>query len=207
MDKDNTQKLQPDDFAMALQELDTFVDISVDDLMQLHQSAEKFARMRTKGSLRIVTLMTQPVTTVQPNCSLADAAHILVTAKISGLPVVDDKHQLVGIITEADFLRALGIPAHHPKHSLWQTLESMFKHELQVREPEGLVADLMRTEVITASPQQTLHQALDIMKQHEIKRLIVCNEVNHVVGIITRSDLVRVFFDHFKTTNKDISKG
>ena len=36
------------------------------------------------------------------------------------------------------------------------------------------------------------------MKQNQIKRVIVCDEAQHVVGMITRSDLVRMFFDHFK---------
>jgi CBS domain-containing protein len=60
----------------------------------------------------------------------------------------------------------------------------------------------MVSEVVTVAPQQTLHQALAVMKQHQIRRLIVCDEARHVVGVITRSDLVRVFFDHFKPASK-----
>ena len=61
--------------------------------------------------------MSQPVRTVHPQTPLADAAHLMVTERISGLPVVDDAGALVGIITEADFLRALGVPAHQPHHN------------------------------------------------------------------------------------------
>ena len=50
--------------------------------------------------------MSQPVRTVHPQTPLADAAHLMVTERISGLPVVDDAGALVGIITEADFLRS-----------------------------------------------------------------------------------------------------
>ena len=206
-DMNSRQKLQADDYAMALQELNTYTDVSVDDLMRLHQAAEKYARIRNTESMRVNQFMTQPVTTVAPECSLSDAAHLLVTHKISGLPVVDHNDQLVGIITEADFLRALGVPSHHPSHSLWQTLENMFSPHVQVREAEGLVADLMVKEVISVSPQQTLHHVVEAMKQNHIKRLIACDDDRHVVGIITRSSLVRIFFDHFKPVNHDSNKG
>jgi CBS-domain-containing membrane protein len=206
MNRQDAQKLQPNDFVMALQEMGTLVDVTVEDLMQLCQMAEKYARKRNRESMLVDKLMTQPIKTVHPDCSLSDAAHLLVTDKISGLPVVDDHNKLIGIITEADFLRVLGIPSHHPRHSVWQTLEDMFSQSAQVREPEGLVADIMMNSVITISTQHTLHHALDVMKQNQIKRLIVCDEDRHVVGMITRSDLVRVFFDRFNPVNKSFNK-
>ncbi len=199
MSDQDVLKLQPEDFSMALQELGTYIDVSVDDLMQLYHAAERYARIRSSESVPVEKIMMQPVTTVQADCSLSEAAHLLVTLKISGLPVVDREHRLVGIITEADFLHALGMPLRHPDHSLWHTLENMFNHHLEVHELEGRVADLMVSKVITVSPQQTLHQALEVMKQHKIRRLVVCDEARYVVGLITRSDLVRVFFDHFKS--------
>lgn len=202
MSKQDAGKLQADDFIMALQEQGTYVDVSVDDLMQIYHAAEKYARIRRSENVLVEKIMQQPVTTVPADCSLSDAAHLLVTLKISGLPVVDEDNRLLGIITEADFLRALGMPSHPPGQSLWQMLENLFSHQLEVREPQGLVADLMVSEVVTVAPQQTLHQALAVMKQHQIRRLIVCDEARHVVGVITRSDLVRVFFDHFKPASK-----
>ena len=193
----NRQYLQANDFVLALQEMGTYIDVSVDDLMQLHQKAEKYARRRDRESRLVKELMTQPVKTVHPDCTLSDAAHLLVTSKISGLPVVDDNNKLVGIITEADFLRALGVPSHQSGYSVWQTLENMFHQQVQASEPEGVVADLMIKKVVTVTPQHSLYQVLDVMKQNQIKRVIVCDENQHVVGMITRSDLVRIFFDHF----------
>ena len=193
----NRQQLQADDFVLALQEMGTYIDVSVDDLMQLHQKVEKYARRRDRESRLVEELMTQPVKKVHPDCTLSDAAHLLVTSKISGVPVVDDDNKLVGIITEADFLRALGVPSRQSGHSVWQILENMFHQQVQASEPEGVVADLMIKKVVTVTPQHSLHQVLDVMKQNQIKRVIVCDENQHAVGMITRSDLVRIFFDHF----------
>ena len=121
-------KLIREDFVKALNELDTYIDITVEDLMDINARAEKYARIRLTENLLVANLMSQPVVTVQPDFSLAEAAHFLVANKISGLPVVDERKKLVGVITEADFLRALGVPGHRPSHSLWHTLEAMFSH-------------------------------------------------------------------------------
>lgn len=198
MNKQTGDHLQANDFVRALQEMGTYIDVSVDDLMALHIKAEKYARMRKREGRLVEDLMTQPVKTVYPDCTLSEAAHLLVSSKISGLPVVDHDSKLVGIITEADFLRGLGVPSHQPSHSVWQTLENMFHQSVEILEPAGVVADLMMTDVVTITPQHSLQQVLDVMKQHQIKRVIVYDEAEHVVGMLTRSDLVRLFFDHFR---------
>jgi CBS-domain-containing membrane protein len=201
------EPMRREDFDHALREMGTYVDISLDDLMQLQQAAQQHARQRRRESLGVDQLMSQPVKTVGADCSLAYAAHLLVSRRISGLPVVDDQQRLLGIITEADFLRALGIPSHHPTHSLWQTLEHMFSHKPQMPQADGRVADLMVTDVICIAPADSLHHALQVMKQHQVKRLVVCNEQRQVVGMITRSDLVRVFFDHFHNSDESHEEG
>lgn len=191
--------LQRDDYINALKEFDTIIDITVDDLLEVNAKAEKYARLRETSSLRVAQIMTTPVETMHADWTLADAAHLMVTKRISGVPVVDDQQKLLGVVTEADFLRELGVPAHHPTHSVWHTLEAMFAHHMEIKEPNGCVADLMITDVITVLPEQSLHDVLDIMKKNKIKRVIVCDEARHVVGMITRSDLVRMFFDRIKT--------
>lgn len=198
MQKRSDIDLTREDFVNAMKEMDTFMDVAVDDLLELNSKAAKYARHRKTESLRIDHLMTRDVLTVAPDTSLAEAAHLLVTHRISGLPVVDAEQRLLGVITEADFLRAMGVPSHHPTHSLWQTLESMFAHHTEIHEPTGTVADLMIENVVTVKPEQTLHDVIEVMKQNRIKRVIVCDSERRVLGMVTRSDLVRVFFDRFR---------
>lgn len=200
-----TRGLIREDFVSALAESNTIVDITVDNLMALNTRAERHARFRITGSLRAADLMTRSVVTVGADCSLSEAAHLLVTHRISGLPVVDNDDRLRGVITEADFLRTLGVPSHHPTHSLWQTLEAMFVHHSELREPTGTVAEVMVTDVVTVTPAQTLHDVLELMKKNRIKRLVVCDDAWRVVGMITRSDLVRVFFDRIQPSGDDAS--
>jgi len=185
------------DYVKAIQEMGTFVDITINDLISIEQKAEKYARMREREGILVETLMTSPVITIQHDSKLSEAAHLLITKRISGLPVVDNERKIIGIITEADFLRSLGVPSQRGSHSMWEALENMFSNPPRVRESGDLVSDLMVKNVITATPKQTLHEVLNSMKEHQIKRLVVCDESKHVIGMVTRSDLVRLFFDHF----------
>ena len=57
--------------------------------------------------LKVEKVMTAQPYTVYPDSSLKDAAQLMVTHKIGGIPVVDDKNAVVGIITESDIFRVL----------------------------------------------------------------------------------------------------
>lgn len=189
------RRLEREDFINALKEMNTFTDVNVDTLMEIFDKAERHASLRTAGNIPVRNLMTHPVMTVHPDATLSAAARQLVTGRISGLPVVDGEQRLLGIITEADFLRALGVPSHHPTHNLWQTLESMFLHPVELHESDDLVSSLMISDVITVGPSATLHDVVSLMKKNRIKRVVVCDDDRRVLGIVTRSNLVRVFFD------------
>ena len=194
------------DFQQALQSMDTYIDITVDDLMALTQRAEQFASRRATEGIGVRRVMSQPVHTVHPQTPLTDAAHLMVTERISGLPVVDDGGRLVGIITEADFLRALGVPTHQPHHTLWQTLESLFSHLARygdLEAPDSEVTEHMVKNVVSVSPDQDVHGVIEVMKRNNVKRVVVCDSERQVLGMVTRSDLVRIFFDRYTHLRPD----
>ena len=199
-DKPTTHKAVREDYERALQSMDTFIDIEVNDLMTLTERAQYFAGQRATESLKVSRIMSHPVQVVREQTTMSDAAHLMLTQRISGLPVVDSDERLVGVITEADFLRGLGVPAHHPTHNLWQTLESMFGHLLhhgEIEGPNDPVADHMVRGVVCASADHDVDDVIKLMKQHCVKRVLVCNDQRHVMGMVTRSDLVRIFFDRY----------
>ena len=200
-DKSTTRKAVREDYERALQSMDTFMDIEVNDLMTLAERAQYFAGQRATESLKVSRIMSHPVRVVREQTTMSDAAHLMVTERISGLPVVDNEDRLVGIITEADFLRGLGVPAHHPTHNLWQTLEVLFSHLAhhgELEAPEDPVADHMVRDVVCTSPDQYVDEVIQLMKQHRVKRVLVCSAERRVVGVVTRSDLMRIFFDRYR---------
>jgi CBS domain-containing membrane protein len=188
----STPKLLREDFQNALREMDTYIDVNLEDLLKITKAAQKHAQLRQVEQLLVRDIMTTDVRTVSPEASIRDAAKMLLELRISGLPVVAQEGKLVGIVTEADFLSALGIPCHHPAHSIWQTLESMFSSQPEQSLVPKKVADIMSAQTVTITDDKTVNDVIEAMKRHHVKRLVVANEQNQVTGIITRSDLVKV---------------
>jgi CBS domain-containing membrane protein len=188
----STPELLREDFQNALREMDTYIDVNLEDLLKITKAAQKHAQLRQVEQLLVRDIMTTDVRTVSPEASIRDAAKMLLELRISGLPVVAQEGKLVGIVTEADFLSALGIPCHHPAHSIWQTLESMFSSQPEQSLVPKKVADIMSAQTVTITDDKTVNDVIEAMKRHHVKRLVVANEQNQVTGIITRSDLVKV---------------
>lgn len=155
-------------------------------------SARQHLVERLRG-LRAADIMSRRIVTVRPDNTLCDVAHLMLSHRISGMPVVNGEERLVGVVTEADFLRALGIPSHHPAQSVWHTLEAMFAHDVSLKEECSPVSEIMVTDVICALPEWSMLEVIDAMKKYRVKRLVVCDAPKHVCGMVTRSDLVRVF--------------
>jgi len=126
--------------------------------------------------MNVVDLMTTNVATVSPDTSLRGAARIMFRSQVSGLPVTDDNGLLVGIITEADFLRLelSRVESDNPA-----AVES--------------VGDIMTRTVETIGPNTPLIEAAKVMVVREVKRLPVVNDVDQLVGIISRMDVVNAF--------------
>lgn len=184
--------LQEEDFINAREEFDSYIDVSVEELMEIQQRARKHAGMHQIEQTRIHDIMSRELATVRPDTLLREAAARLLELRISGLPVVDDDTKPIGIITEADFLRALGIPCHHPAYSLWQTIDTIFHHAAHPGTMPETVADIMVKQVISIEKQQSLHDAITLMKKHHIKRLVVTDVEGKLCGMVTRSNLISV---------------
>ena len=60
----------------------------------------------------------------------------------------------------------------------------------------------MVRDVVCASPDHYVDDVLRLMKQHRVKRVLVCDAERHVVGVVTRSDLVRIFYDRYIEAGK-----
>ncbi|MEZ5479868.1 MAG: CBS domain-containing protein [Thiolinea sp.] len=176
--------------------MDSLIDISLDDLMELTQRAEGFARQRRIAAVKVGDIMSTPVITVHPETTLSTTAHLLVSERISGLPVVDADNKLVGIFTEADFLNLLGVPTATSGHSLWQTLDKLFSHtdyDQHLPPTDAAIGHYMTHSVITASADDPVQTVLDLMKKHQVKRVVVIDQERQVTGIVSRSNLVHRF--------------
>ena len=101
--------------------------------------------------------------TIRPDASLGQALDLMTQKSISGVPVVDAKHKLVGILTNRDV---------------------RFAHN-----KEQKVADLMTSPVITVTNSAAPDEARRLLHAHKIEKLVVVDEENICIGLITVKDM------------------
>ncbi|MFA7593599.1 MAG: CBS domain-containing protein [Thiohalobacteraceae bacterium] len=181
-----------DDLRQALREIATYIDVTLDDLMEIYERAVNHALIRRAESVPVADLMAREVFTIGADEPLLEAGRRFLEHHVSALPVVDADMQLLGIITEADLLTLAGLPHHHRKgsrlHDLWDTLTG---HQHSTPTLAGRVADLMSSAVVTVREQDTLNDACERMRQTEVKTLVVTDERNRVTGIVSRSTVIK----------------
>ena len=125
--------------------------------------------------MQVVDLMTTDVITVSRETGIRDAARLMFRNRVSGLPVTSPDGSLIGIITEADFLR-LEVERQEGANELGET-----------------VGDVMSAGVVTTGPDTEVYDAAKMMTFQDIKRLPVVDDDSRLLGIISRADIVSVF--------------
>ncbi len=142
--------------------------------------------------MKVAEVMTPNVICTNVKADVRDVAQSMLRHHISGLPVLDDAHALVGIVTEGDLLRRTEYGTDRTR-SKWRELllgpgrlASEFIHAHSRR-----VEDVMNRNVISVSEDTPVEEAVDLMERHGIKRIPVL-AAGRVVGIVSRSSLLRL---------------
>lgn len=161
------------------------------------------------GLLLMLTLNTAPAVTdvMTPNpisvtstTPLNTAVKLIADHHISGMPVIDGDHQLVGVISESDLMwQETG--ANPPPYIMVLDsviyLENPATFEKELHKALGqLVGDVMTKSVITIQADASLQAAAKLLHRRNIHRLIVVNNEQKVVGILTRGDIIRYMASH-----------
>lgn len=139
--------------------------------------------------MKVRQLMTQELITIGPEASLKEAARRMIESGVSGLPVTDDEQRLLGIITEADFVKTESGRRANKRARL---LRWLGRDEDVVASAERLVEDVMTPEVVTLDPEADHPEAARLMRKAGVKRIPI-TEDNRLVGIVSRSDILRAF--------------
>lgn len=139
-------------------------------------------------------IMTTDIITVKPETTIQELASILVSQKVSGVPVVDDAGALYGIVTEHDLIsrnKRLHIPTVISFLDAAIYLESSKKFEEEVKRMAATkVGDICVRKVITISEDTTVVDIATIMDEQKVHLLPVV-EGGKIVGVVGRRDVVK----------------
>lgn len=135
-------------------------------------------------------VMTTKVITVMGDTLVEDVARLLLTRRISAVPVVDESDRIVGIVSEGDLMRRAEAGERF-SDSWWldglAERESVFRSFAQAR--GRLAKEVMSNSVIVAKEEDSLTEIARLLEKHRIKRVpIVRGE--KVIGIVSRANLL-----------------
>ncbi len=136
-------------------------------------------------------VMTRPVVSIDPQASVTDAAQLMLKNAISGLPVIDAKGELVGIVTEGDFLRRkeTGTERARPRWLEYLVGPGRLAADY-IRAAGRKVGDVMTREVRTIAEDAPLKEVVELIERQRIKRVPVVSG-GKVVGIVSRANLLQ----------------
>jgi len=138
-------------------------------------------------------IMTRDVITVRPEATVEELARLLMEHKISGVPVVDDKKKIIGIVTENDLIRKnkrLHIPTVIRLFDAYIMLGSG-KAEEEIKKMAATTVDEIYTKKVVSIKEETsLEDIATIMAEQHIHLLPVLSG-STVVGIVGKADMVK----------------
>lgn len=147
----------------------------------------------------IKDIMTKDVITINHDDSVKKCANLLMTHELSGLPVLDKKGKVIGMVTEGDLIRRAsriqgpaaleilgGIFYLDSPKTLMEELKKSMGH---------LVENIMTKDVVTVGPDKDIESAATLLVQKRIKRLPVIDKEENLIGIVSRKDIMNYLFN------------
>ena len=150
----------------------------------------------------VADLMTRDVVRARRDLTFKEIVKLLTDHGVTAVPVVDELDRPLGVVSEADLLRKSadqtdpsGLTAI-PHLQAWERAKA-----------EGARAEeLMSAPAVCARPDWTVVEAARLMEVQKVKRLPVVDETDRLVGIVSRSDLLRIFLRGDDTIHDEISQ-
>lgn len=176
-----TQRTGPtsEDMDKALASFGEVLDIDRDDLEDLVMRTHLATQQRQWQAVRCRDIMSRDVVHVAPGDSVDEAWKRLAHHKVKALPVVDDIGRLVGIVSLHDFF--IG---HHPPSA------ERMPHMTTAQR----VDEIMTRRVRTVLPETTIGDLVQGFSDGGLHHMPVVDDDDHLIGMVTQSDLVAALF-------------
>lgn len=141
--------------------------------------------------MKVRDVMTKPVVSIDSEAPISLAIRLMLQKKISGLPVVDPAGNLVGVVTEGDFLRRAETGTQYTPPRWLEFLMGPGPMARDYVKAHGrTVSEVMTRDAKTVDEDTQLNDVVALMERNHIKRVPVLRG-KKLVGIVTRANLLR----------------
>ena len=141
--------------------------------------------------MKAADVMVTNVISVTPDVLVQDVAYILLSNRISAVPIVDDEGELLGIVSEGDLMRRseTGTGRHRPWWLAMLTGRDIRALDY-AKEHSRRITDVMTSKVVTATPDTPLRDIATLLEKNGIKRVPIVKD-GKMVGIVSRANLLQ----------------
>jgi CBS domain-containing membrane protein len=187
-------EITEEDILSAMRSMEGYIDITPADFREFYIKAYKHARERLLDGITAGEIMTREVYSISSESNISLAADMMAKSKVSGLPVLNNNNELIGIISEKDLIKSV-IKDAPP--SLMSVIARCLSNKgcLALSLKKLKVVDLMTAPAIAVYENTPLSEVINLMNKNSINRLPVKEKNNRLIGIITRSDIIRAIFN------------
>jgi len=160
----------------------------------------KVVRMRKTN---VADVMTRTVIVAREDTPFKEIARRMSEHGVSGLPVIDAGDRLAGIVSEGDLLAAED-GGHHGSLILEWFIGRKRLEEIEAKGDDLRARDLMTRDVVKIGPVEPIDAAARSMLTNGVKRLPVVDEEGKVMGIVSRTDVLRPYLRDDETIRREI---
>jgi CBS domain-containing membrane protein len=182
--------LKEEDIFTAMRKIPGYLDITPRDFKEIYVLAFQHALERLKREVTVAEIMSREVVWVKPDTPLDEVAAAMGQQGVSGVPVVDDNRRVVGVVSEKDFLRRMGVKE---SQNFMTLVASCLRSKGCVALPikKQTAGDLMSAPAVTVAPTTRVKDLAELFAARHINRTPVTDAEGRLVGIVTRGDLVK----------------
>ncbi|WP_165219495.1 HPP family protein [Affinirhizobium pseudoryzae] len=173
------------DLDEVLKDYDQFLDIDRGDLETILRRTELRSYRRRAIHVACDSIMSRDVVAVAPDTPLKEAHELMRRHHFRALPVTNEQAEVVGIVTQSDFLYKPRWVAGRPRIGIIQRLSLAFAG---TSAPNDTVKDIMTTPVRTVRPETPVADAIILFAEGGLHDLPVVRDGNKLTGIISQSD-------------------
>lgn len=177
----------------VLKDMDTFTDVSLDDLNKLLILAEKHKFKEHNANVTCADIMVENILTVEYGTEVEDAWHIMLDNKLKALPVLDKSRRIIGIITWADFFKFIDL--NNQKTFQDKFLDFIRRTpDVSTNKPEA-VGHIMTNKVITISDTAHIIELIPLMSNQDIRQIPIVNAEQRLVGMVYQTHLIAALYN------------
>jgi len=182
--------MSDEDILDAMKSIPGYLDITPGDFKEIFGYAYRHAIDRIAQALLAKDVMTAKVISVTSTTSLKETALAMATHGISGIPVIDDRKTVVGIISEKDFLFHM---VEKKTSSIMDIIAQCLSNKGCIALPmrTGQAKDIMIAPVCTVFESTPIFEIASIFAEKNINRVPVLDKDDRLVGIVARADIFR----------------